>query len=713
MKKPSITTTLLFLILTSFILPDSSFAQPSKMITESPDYILDRALSLYFEQKYIESEKMFLRYLENNQANEVVYRYLAEINIRKNRIETAKKYLNEAIKIKNDDLSSLLLLGNLQVRSMELDAALKTYNRILEIDEFNENALAIMSYLYTQKKMYREAIAGYKRVILAIKKSSNAAVPLASTYATIGKLYYTIQDNNNASIYMKKAFDKTPSNHSIGIFLARLYNITGKFSESRKVLKIIISENPKDTEAIYLLAEISYIFNLTETRKYINLYNTHAKKHDLLFDAIENELTGKNNDAKKQFNTILKKDSKRLSSHIGLYRIFQKENNQHETMRRSLYISILTQSYSAYNLSREYMQHYLSMLDLTAKEMDFHQKFFLEHYPNLDTNDKNTLNEYKQIENTANSYLKAYMNYGMIMEKLDHPRTSIVYYKRALQYIRQLEKWYAFQLSNDLINAPDYNNRIKNATINKNQLYQNLSWLNHAAPLLQHKTALYYIERAIALSENDPFNYFFKGVILFHCKNTQPEKWAEARRNFEKAIYLIREKRKDIPADYYYYLGMTYEKEGNFEKMEENVSHAINLNSNNSGYLNYLAYMYSQNSRNLEKARKLILRALMIEPENPAYLDSYGWIHYKMGNYQKAIHQLNLAADITIKKKENDAVIFYHLAESYYKVKDFPMAQKYYEKTLEYLKNASEELSEKYIQDQIHDIDRNRAEGEK
>lgn len=676
---------------------------------ESPGYILDRALSLYFEENFTESEKMFQQYLKNNPPNEVVYRYLAEINIRKNKIEKAKEYLRKGIQLKNDSLSSLLLLGNLQVRTMEIDEAIQTYNKVLEIEEFNETALAVIAYLYSQKEMYREAIAYYKRMIIAIKKSSNASIPLASTYSSIGKLYYQVQENENATLYMKKAFDKTPSNHEIGFFLARLYNITGKFIESKKVLEIILKADPKNLEAIYLLAEINYIFNQYETRKYIALYNHYNKKPDLLFIAIEYELTGKDQKAKKTFQTILKKDADRLSAHIGLYRIFTRENNVSEILQRSFYISMLAQSYNEYNLSLAYMQDYFKLLDKLTSGKDFSKNFFLHSYSSLDWNNPETMNQYNQYEQFAINYRNSYIHYGMIMEKLNNPQISIVYYQRALYYNTQLDRWYLYKKNIGKLTSKDYEKQKKEIDDRFNQIYQNLAWTNHSIAMNRKEESLRYINHAIKINPKDPFNSFFKGFILFHQKENN--NLEEPQKLFEKAISFFKEEKKEAPADYYYYLGMTSRKLGNFKKMEENLKIAIRLNPDNAGYLNYLAYMYSQDSQDLEKAKKLILKALMIEPENPAYLDSYGWIYFQMGNYKKAIQQLTLAADISYKNKENDGVIYYHLAESYYRIKDYPMAQSYYEKSLKYIKDASENLNDQYIKKQIESLRKKNHDG--
>ena len=62
----------------------------------------------------------------------------------------------------------------------------------------------------------------------------------------------------------------------------------------------------------------------------------------------------------------------------------------------------------------------------------------------------------------------------------------------------------------------------------------------------------------------------------------------------------------------------------------------------------------------LEYARDLLERAVKLEPKNAAYLDSYGWVYFRLGDLNKAINYLTQAAELT-----SDATIFDHLGDAY------------------------------------------------
>lgn len=59
--------------------------------------------------------------------------------------------------------------------------------------------------------------------------------------------------------------------------------------------------------------------------------------------------------------------------------------------------------------------------------------------------------------------------------------------------------------------------------------------------------------------------------------------------------------------------------------------------------LNALGYTLADRTDQFVEAEKLIRKALAIDPENPAIIDSLGWILYKLGHHEEALQQLNRA----------------------------------------------------------------------
>jgi tetratricopeptide (TPR) repeat protein len=74
--------------------------------------------------------------------------------------------------------------------------------------------------------------------------------------------------------------------------------------------------------------------------------------------------------------------------------------------------------------------------------------------------------------------------------------------------------------------------------------------------------------------------------------------------------------------------------------------------------LNALGYTLADKTDRLQEAKGYIERALSMKPDNPAILDSMGWVEFRLGNLQAALRFLQQAAELS-----NDPEIASHLGE--------------------------------------------------
>ncbi|MFG1497265.1 tetratricopeptide repeat protein [Saccharospirillum sp. HFRX-1] len=97
---------------------------------------------------------------------------------------------------------------------------------------------------------------------------------------------------------------------------------------------------------------------------------------------------------------------------------------------------------------------------------------------------------------------------------------------------------------------------------------------------------------------------------------------------------------------------------GNYELADSNLSTVLELDPDNASALNALGYSWADRDINLAQAKDYIDRALALEPDDPAIMDSKGWVEYRLGNLVVAEDWLRKAlADF-----DNDEVAA-HLAE--------------------------------------------------
>jgi Tfp pilus assembly protein PilF len=92
---------------------------------------------------------------------------------------------------------------------------------------------------------------------------------------------------------------------------------------------------------------------------------------------------------------------------------------------------------------------------------------------------------------------------------------------------------------------------------------------------------------------------------------------------------------------------------------------------------NYLGYMWADRSENLEEAGEMIRKAVAMDPENGAFLDSLGWYHYKKGEYDKALKELLRAAEVI---KPEDPTVLEHIGDTYHQLGKVASALQYWQK---------------------------------
>jgi tetratricopeptide (TPR) repeat protein len=125
-------------------------------------------------------------------------------------------------------------------------------------------------------------------------------------------------------------------------------------------------------------------------------------------------------------------------------------------------------------------------------------------------------------------------------------------------------------------------------------------------------------------------------------------------------------------------LGVAYEQNGQVEQAVTTFEEIIARDSDYAQALNYLGYMLADRGERLEYAHDLIEKAVTLAPDNAAYLDSYGWVFYRLGNYNQALVHLKKAVAL-----DSDPVIFDHLGDVYRAVGDLKEARTWWQKALD------------------------------
>ena len=112
---------------------------------------------------------------------------------------------------------------------------------------------------------------------------------------------------------------------------------------------------------------------------------------------------------------------------------------------------------------------------------------------------------------------------------------------------------------------------------------------------------------------------------------------------------------------FYFQVGALLERKGDETKSIEYLEKALELKPDYDDALNHLGYMWAEKGKNLPKARAMIEQALKAEPENPAYMDSMGWVLFKLGKHPEALDWLLKARQ---RMTEPDATVLDHVGDA-------------------------------------------------
>ena len=96
---------------------------------------------------------------------------------------------------------------------------------------------------------------------------------------------------------------------------------------------------------------------------------------------------------------------------------------------------------------------------------------------------------------------------------------------------------------------------------------------------------------------------------------------------------------------------------------EADLLAALEIDPDQPEILNFLGYGWIDKGRNVEAGFDLIRRAIAQRPRAGYIVDSLGWAHYRLGQYEDAARELEWAAELT----PDDPEIIDHLGDAYWR----------------------------------------------
>jgi tetratricopeptide (TPR) repeat protein len=154
-------------------------------------------------------------------------------------------------------------------------------------------------------------------------------------------------------------------------------------------------------------------------------------------------------------------------------------------------------------------------------------------------------------------------------------------------------------------------------------------------------------------------------------------RYGDAEKAAQKALELST--KPDDKAYVYFVLGSIYERQKKYPEAENYFRKVLATDPKSANTLNYFGYMLADRGVRLDEALTMIRRAVALDPQNGAYLDSLGWAQFKLGKYDQAEASLRKAAD----RMDNDPTVHEHLGDLYQKTNRLKLAVGQWERSLE------------------------------
>ena len=145
--------------------------------------------------------------------------------------------------------------------------------------------------------------------------------------------------------------------------------------------------------------------------------------------------------------------------------------------------------------------------------------------------------------------------------------------------------------------------------------------------------------------------------------NRMNSRFVEAGKSYTKYIGSLKQV-EDKHWSIFYTRGIVYEQVKKWKLAEADFLKALELRPDQPQVLNYLAYSWVDKGMNIEKARKMLERAVELRPYDGYIIDSLGWALYRIGDMPKAVEYLEKAVLL----QTDDWAINDHLGDAYWAV---------------------------------------------
>ncbi|MEX0684788.1 MAG: tetratricopeptide repeat protein [Balneolales bacterium] len=473
-------------------------------------------------------------------------------------------------------------------------------------------------------------------------------------------VFLELDDLSNAVYYGSLAINSDPDNKWYRLKLSETYRQLGEIDEAIEQLNAILENNPNDIDILFLVASIQsnqgrYHQSNNTYDKILKLTGSERTVHYQKFQNFTN--LGKTDEAIAELEEIRKLSPGNLNTLHTLSQ-FYLENKQSEEAKKVLN--------DALKMNPRDPETLVGLADIHMNEGDWQTGGEILNRVIEDTmvnpTNKVEIVEYMlsryQFEQGNDEFFKTaqYMIETLVVKNNDFGMSHAL----AAKFYSMIE---------------DYDKALNYLETTTTLMPENDSaWRQRLQYLQMENRFEETISVGLQANEyvpDDALIQFFLGSAYFLTED------------YENAIKWLKSA-ADMPARGPFKsmilgtLGDAFASTDNWEEAYESYENALTYDSDNDVTLNNYAYYLLERDKNIEEAKAMAQKALAIKPDNASYLDTMGWIYFKLGDYEKAKEYIESA----LNAGSTSAEVMEHMGDVYEKLGDLDKARHWWEKAL-------------------------------
>lgn len=493
---------------------------------------------------------------------------------------------------------------------------------------------------------------------------------IASGFEAQGE--YLLAVNSLLTAYQ---FDPSPG---ISYALAKNYYLLGKLSQALPYAKEAVAKDSLEKEYYYLLGDIYTSGRQPDAAEAVilTLVKRYPGDYSALYRLANIYEKSKPLSAIEVYQKILEEEPEDWNAYIRLADLYDKTGNKEKA-------TVVIEEFLQYNPSSVDLKQILINYYISLKKYEkalSHIEGILQIFPD----NSGALESKARVFIEQNDFVAASAPYLKLIEapgtRLDMKlNIGVVYFEKALandtllrvadtiftviekdtvNWITHFYKGAIATLLGDTLAARERFFMVPGDSYMYLQVWQRLGGLIYDAK--KYKAAVFVMERAHDNFPDDFLINFFLGLsyalmgdyagsepCLFKATELNPNEvntWSAyaftlSRLKKDTLAVEIYEKALELEprnTDLLNSLAIVCDGMGNQVKSDSLYTLSLQINPKNALAANNFAYSLSKRGVRLDEALRLAKMALEIDPNSPSYLDTYGWVQFKLGNYDTA-----------------------------------------------------------------------------